>query len=137
MANTFLSESFLLENETAERLYFEHAQSMPIFDYHSHLPVNDIADDASYENITKAWLSHDHYKWRVMRTNGISERSITGNASDVEKFKAWANTVPYTIRNPLYHWTHMELKFFFGIDSKLLGPDTAESIYKTCNNSHK
>jgi glucuronate isomerase len=102
---------------------------MPIFDYHCHLPVKQIADDCRFDNITQAWLYGDHYKWRAMRTNGVDERYCTGNASDWEKFEKWAETVPYCIGNPLYHWTHLELKSVFGIDDLLLGPATAKEIY--------
>jgi glucuronate isomerase len=132
MVNAFLGENFLLHNETARRLYFDYADGMPIIDYHCHLPVAEIADNRRFENLTRIWLGGDHYKWRALRTFGIEERLITGNASDREKFAAWARVVPYTIRNPLYHWTHMELKDPFGITDKLLNPDTAEEIYARC-----
>jgi glucuronate isomerase len=105
---------------------------MPIFDYHCHLPVGDIAADTRFANLTKIWLEGDHYKWRAMRTNGIDERYITGEATDLEKFMAWAQTVPMTLRNPLYHWTHLELQRHFGID-RLLSADTAEEIFHTCS----
>ena len=129
----FLSEDFLLLNETARRLYHEYAAAMPIFDYHCHLPVADIAADKRFANLTRIWLNGDHYKWRAMRTNGISERFITGDADDREKFAAWAATVPKTLRNPLYHWTHLELKRYFGIADRLLDPQTAEAIYAHCS----
>jgi glucuronate isomerase len=129
---SFLSEDFLLETETARRLYFEHAVEMPIIDYHCHLPPGEIAEDKNFENLTKIWLEGDHYKWRAMRTNGVDELFITGKASDYEKFEKWAETVPFTMRNPLYHWTHMELKRPFGID-QLLHPGTARQIYDTCS----
>ncbi len=132
MAPKFMSEDFLLQTKTARTLYHEHAEKMPIYDYHCHLPAHLIAADRNFENITQAWLYGDHYKWRAMRTNGIPEEFITGDASDREKFMKWAQTVPYCIGNPLYHWTHLELKAYFGID-KLLGPDTADEIYKKCN----
>ena len=119
----FLSDSFLLHNKTAQRLYREYAAEQPIFDYHSHLPVIELAENRVYNSITEAWLSHDHYKWRAMRANGIDERYITGDASDREKFKAWADTVPCTVRNPLYHWTHMELKYYFGVGDRVGGLD--------------
>ncbi|MEN8128458.1 MAG: glucuronate isomerase [Planctomycetota bacterium] len=125
----FMDKDFLLQTETAKKLYIEHAAQMPIFDYHCHLPPQQIADDMQFENITQAWLYGDHYKWRALRTNGIDEAFITGNASDWEKFEKWAETVPYTLRNPLYHWTHLELQRYFGID-ELLNPDTAKAIYK-------
>ncbi len=127
----FMDENFMLRNKTAERLYHEHAANMPIIAYHCHLPPQDIAADRKFENLTKIWLEGDHYKWRAMRTNGVDERYITGDASDYEKFEKWAETVPYTMRNPLYHWTHMELKRPFGI-TKILNKDTAREIYDTC-----
>jgi glucuronate isomerase len=110
MAATFMDDSFLLCNKIAERLYRDYAAQLPIFDYHCHLPVREIAEDKNFGTITEAWLAHDHYKWRAMRANGIDERFITGKASDYDKFRAWAETVPYTIGNTLYHWTHMELR---------------------------
>ncbi len=133
MAEQFLTEDFLLQTETARTLYHEHAEEMPIYDYHSHLPADQIASDHRFDNITQAWLYGDHYKWRAMRANGIAEKYITGDADDYEKFEKWAETVPYCLRNPLYHWTHLELKRYFGIDDKLLGPDTAKEIYETCS----
>ena len=126
---TFLSEDFLLQSETARRLYHDYAADMPIIDYHCHLPPNEIAQNKTYENITRIWLNGDHYKWRAMRTNGINEKYITGTASDYEKFEKWAETVPFTARNPLFHWTHMELKKPFGI-TDILNKDTAKSIYE-------
>jgi glucuronate isomerase len=128
MHKTFLSEDFLLDTETAKVLYHDFAKEMPVIDYHNHLSPKEIADDRVFENITKVWLEGDHYKWRAMRTNGVDENYITGNASDFDKFKKWAETVPYTMRNPLYHWTHMELQNPFKIYD-LLNPDTAEKIY--------
>jgi glucuronate isomerase len=128
---SFLDDNFLLETETAQRLYHEHAKDMPIIDYHCHLPPADIAADRRFENLTQIWLNGDHYKWRAMRTNGIAEKYATGSASDYEKFEQWAATVPYTLRNPLYHWTHLELKRYFGID-KILKPETAREIYDAC-----
>ena len=128
----FLSEDFLLETKTARQLYFEHASEMPIIDYHCHLPPREIAEDRNFENLTKIWLDGDHYKWRAMRTNGVDEKFITGKASDYEKFEKWAGTVPFTMRNPLYHWTHMELKKPFGID-QLLHPGTARKIFERCS----
>ena len=133
MAAKFLTEDFLLQTKTARTLYHEHAKKMPIYDYHCHLPADQIAADHRFDNLTKAWLYGDHYKWRAMRANGVSERYCTGDASDYEKFEKWAQTVPYTLRNPLYHWTHMELKNPFGIEDKLLNPDTAREIYETCS----
>lgn len=128
----FLTEDFLLQTETARILYHEYAAKMPIYDYHCHISPVEIAEDKQFENLTQIWLYGDHYKWRAMRTNGIDERYITGNAGDREKFEKWAQTVPYTLRNPLYHWTHLELKRCFGID-KLLNPQTAGEIYDRCS----
>ncbi len=129
----FLDEDFLLNSDTAIRLYYEYAKNMPIFDYHCHLSPAEIAENKKYENLSQIWLYGDHYKWRAMRTNGISELLITGNAVDIDKFEAWAETVPYTIGNPLYHWTHLELQRYFGI-SDLLSPKTSRYIYsKTMN----
>jgi glucuronate isomerase len=125
----FLDKNFLLENKTAEYLYHEHAVKMPIIDYHCHLSPAQIALNEGFKNITQAWLYGDHYKWRAMRTHGVDERFCTGNASDQEKFEKWAETVPYTLRNPLYHWTHLELQRYFDI-SDLLHPGTAASIYE-------
>lgn len=132
MAKEFLSEDFLLESETARYLYHEHAEKTPIYDYHCHLPVEQIAEDKQFENITQAWLYGDHYKWRAMRANGIAEKYCSGEASDYEKFEKWAQTVPYCLCNPLYHWTALELKRYFGID-KLLSLETAGEIYDSCN----
>ncbi|MFW6100874.1 MAG: glucuronate isomerase [Bacteroidota bacterium] len=130
---TFIHENFMLENKTAEKLYHEYAKSMPIIDFHTHLPPDEIASDKQFESLAEIWLGGDHYKWRAMRTNGVPEKYCTGNVKDFEKFMKWAETVPHTMRNPLYHWTHMELKQSFGID-KLLNPDTAEEIYEEANN---
>jgi glucuronate isomerase len=127
----FLSDDFLLYSEAAVRLYHDFARPMPIFDYHCHLPARDIDEDTRFANLTKIWLEGDHYKWRAMRANGIDEHNITGDASDLGKFRAWAQTVPKTLRNPLYHWTHLELKRHFGID-RLLNTETAGQIYHTC-----
>ncbi len=129
----FLSEDFLLQTETARRLYHDYAKNQPIFDYHCHLPVEEIATNKNFSNLTQIWLNGDHYKWRAMRANGIDEECITGSASDHEKFRAWAETVPKTLRNPLYHWTHLELKSPFGIEGLLLNGDTADGIYSQCN----
>ncbi|MDR2130445.1 MAG: glucuronate isomerase [Odoribacteraceae bacterium] len=129
----FNNEHFLLQTATAERLYHEHAAKMPIIDYHCHLNPEYIARDHVFDNLSKVWLEGDHYKWRAMRTNGVEERFCTGkDTSDWEKFEKWAETVPYTMRNPLYHWTHLELKTAFGV-TKLLGPATAREIYDTCS----
>jgi glucuronate isomerase len=124
----FMDSNFMLQNKTAEKLYHDYAAKMPIIDYHSHLPVNEIAEDKKVENLSQIWLNGDHYKWRAMRTNGVDERYCTGDASDWEKFQKWAETVPHTMRNPLYHWTHMELKTPFGI-KKVLNADSAKDIY--------
>ncbi|MEM8896498.1 MAG: glucuronate isomerase [Bacteroidota bacterium] len=128
MIKPFLNEHFLLENSTAEILYHEYAAKQPIIDYHNHLPPDEIACDKRFENITEVWLKGDHYKWRAMRTMGISEKFITGDTPDKDKFLKWAETVPSTVRNPLYHWTHLELKRYFQMD-ELLSPKTAEAIY--------
>ena len=128
----FLDEEFLLQTGTASKLYHEFAEDMPIYDYHCHLPVDEIAADKKFENLTRIWLNGDHYKWRAMRTCGVAEKCITGNAGDREKLDAWAATVPKTLCNPLYHWTHLELKRYFGITGKPLNPDTAKEIYQTC-----
>ncbi|RAJ83108.1 glucuronate isomerase [Chitinophaga dinghuensis] len=128
----FLSEDFLLQTATAKRLYFDYAQSMPVIDYHNHLPPDEIAQNKVFENLTAIWLRGDHYKWRAMRANGVAEKYITGDADDYTKFRHWAATAPYTMRNPLYHWSHMELKNPFGI-TELLSESTAESIYQRCN----
>lgn len=125
----FLDENFLLSNKTAQRLYHDYAKGMPIIDYHNHLPPKEVADDVNFENITKAWLYGDHYKWRALRTNGVDEKFITGNATDFEKFQKWSETVPYTMRNPLYHWNHLELQRYFGITDTLNG-NTAKKIYE-------
>lgn len=124
----FLDENFLLSNKAAEKLFHEYSKDLPIIDYHCHLPQSDIAADTKFENLTKIWLDGDHYKWRAMRANGISEEFITGNAPDKEKFRMWAKTTPETLRNPLYHWTHLELKRYFGIDT-LLNEKSADDIY--------
>jgi len=128
----FLSDDFLLQNEAARVLYHEYAAKMPIYDYHCHLPVAQIAADHNFENLTQIWLAGDHYKWRAMRANGVPEEYITGGVSDYEKFEKWAQTVPYTLRNPLYHWTHLELKRYFGVE-KLLSAETAIEIYSVCS----
>ncbi|MCL4548598.1 MAG: glucuronate isomerase [Bacteroidetes bacterium] len=133
MNDIFIKENFLLFNKAGERLYFEYAKDQPIVDYHCHLPVQEIAENRKFENITRVWLNGDHYKWRAMRANGVDEKFITGSASDKEKFFKWASTVPYTIKNPLYHWTHMELKRPFGISDRLLNSETAESVWNECN----
>lgn len=129
----FPDENFLLQTTTAQKLYHEHAAKQPVIDYHCHLVPSMVANDHQFKTITEAWLGGDHYKWRAMRTNGVDEKFITGKeTSDWEKFEKWAETVPYTMRNPLYHWTHLELKTAFGIE-KLLSPQTAREIYDACN----
>jgi glucuronate isomerase len=125
----FLDENFLLSNKTAQRLYHQFAREMPIIDYHCHLPPEQIANDINFKSLTQVWLYGDHYKWRAMRANGIDESYCTGNKSDYEKFEKWAETVPFTLRNPLYHWTHLELQRYFTID-KILNPDTCREIYE-------
>ncbi len=125
---TFLDDNFLLNTNTAIELYHSYSKHLPIIDYHNHLIPEQIANDVKFENISQVWLNGDHYKWRAMRANGINERFITGDASDEEKFAKWAETVPYTLRNPLYHWTHLELQRYFGI-TDLLSPKTASKIY--------
>ena len=128
----FNDENFLLQSAAAERLYHDHAAKMPIIDYHCHLNPEYVASDHQFRSLAEIWLDGDHYKWRAMRTNGVAERYCTGDASDWEKFEKWAETVPYTMRNPLYHWTHLELKTAFGVD-KLLNPSTAREIYDHCS----
>ena len=125
---TFIKDNFLLENKFSEILFHDYASKMPIIDYHCHLPPNEIANNRQFENLTKIWLDGDHYKWRAMRTFGIDEKYVTGNASDKDKFIEWGKAVPYTLRNPLYHWTHLELQRYFDIDT-LLNADTANDIY--------
>ncbi len=136
MKNRFLSENFLLSNRTSEKLYFQFAQESPIFDYHCHIPPADIAQNKRFENLTQIWLVEgrygDHYKWRAMRANGVPEQYITGEASDYDKFLAFARTVPATVRNPLYHWTHLELQRYFGI-TELLDDRSAPRIWEEAN----
>ncbi|WP_395625970.1 glucuronate isomerase [Daejeonella sp.] len=127
----FLDQDFLLETTTAKILYHSFASQLPIIDYHCHLPPNQIAEDSNFKNLTQIWLYGDHYKWRAMRANGIAEKYITGDASDFEKFEKWAETVPYTLRNPLYHWTHLELQRYFDVYD-ILSPATAKKIYDEC-----
>lgn len=128
----FLNEDFLLETTTAQKLYHDFAKAMPIIDYHNHLPPDQIANNINFQNLTQAWLYGDHYKWRAMRTNGMDERYCTGAEPDFEKFKKWAATVPHTLRNPLYHWTHLELQRYFDV-SGLLNEASAETIYEECS----
>ncbi len=128
----FMNEDFLLDNPTAVKLYHQCAEEMPIFDYHCHLSPKEIAENKKYRNITELWLGGDHYKWRAIRSNGVEEKYVTGDGDDKEKFLKWAETMPNCIGNPLYHWTHLELRRYFGIN-ELLSPATAESIWERCN----
>ena len=125
---SFIHPGFLLETETARRLYDEYAAPQPIFDYHCHLPVKEIAQNRHFLNLHEIWLEGDHYKWRAMRANGLSERLCTGDAPPYEKFLAWAATVPHTLRNPLFHWTHLELVRYFGI-TETLNSESAPRIW--------
>jgi glucuronate isomerase len=127
----FMDADFLLQTKTASELYHHHAAKMPIYDYHCHLPSEEIAADKQYDNLGEIWLGGDHYKWRAMRTDGVDETYCTGDAPWRDKFRKWAETVPHTFRNPLYHWTHLELQRYFGIDT-LLSPSTADEIYEEC-----
>lgn len=127
----FLDKNFLLQSLTAQTLYHQYAKEMPVIDYHCHLQPDQIAGDINFKNLTQAWLYGDHYKWRAMRSNGIDESYCTGNKSDYDKFARWAETVPYTLRNPLYHWTHLELQRYFDIH-KILNANTAKNIYDEC-----
>ncbi|MGZ3754566.1 MAG: glucuronate isomerase [Mucilaginibacter sp.] len=128
----FLDQDFILQTETAKQLYHNYASDMPIIDYHCHLPPDQIANDINFDNLTQIWLYGDHYKWRAMRANGVNEAYITGKKSDWEKFEKWAATVPYTLRNPLYHWTHLELQRYFGV-KEILSADTARKIFDECS----
>ncbi|MBX9852730.1 MAG: glucuronate isomerase [Cytophagaceae bacterium] len=128
----FIHEDFLLSSEAARILYHEYARQLPVIDYHSHISAKDLAEDRQFTNITELWLEHDHYKWRAMRANGVDEKYCTGDTPPKEKFIQWASTVPYALKNPLYHWTHLELKRYFGIDD-LLNKNNAEYIYDKCN----
>jgi glucuronate isomerase len=132
----YLSENFLLHGTFARTLFHEYAVTMPVVDYHCHLSPKDIAEDATFQTMTEVWLKGDHYKWRAMRTNGIDEQCITGNAPDKEKFLMWARTLPRALRNPLYDWAHLELRRYFGING-LLSEETADSIYAQCNEKLK
>jgi glucuronate isomerase len=133
MSDVFITENFLLRNDRAVELYHGYAGQQPILDYHCHLPPAEIAADRRFENLSQIWLHGDHYKWRAMRAAGVPERYCTGDALDWEKFQKWAETVPQTLRNPLYHWTHLELKRPFGISDRLLHPATAKGIWDECN----
>jgi glucuronate isomerase len=128
----FITDDFLLQSKTAKILYNDYAANQPIIDFHSHIPPKEVAEDKTFKNLTQIWLAGDHYKWRAMRALGIDETYITGSAGDREKFMKWSEAVPGTARNPLFHWTHLELKRYFGID-ELLTPDTADEIYEACN----
>ena len=128
----FLTDDFLLTTDFAKTLYHGYAKDLPIIDYHCHLPPDEIAGNRKFENMTRAWLAGDHYKWRALRTLGIDEKYITGNATDKDKFDRWAYAVPYTMRNPLYHWTHLELLRYFKVN-RLLTPDTATAVWNACN----
>lgn len=128
----FMEQDFLLSNETAKTLYHEYAKDMPIYDYHCHLSAQEIAENKTYKNMTEIWLGGDHYKWRAMRSNGVTEDYITGQRSDKEKFMKYAALVPYTLGNPLFHWTHLELQRYFNI-KKVLSPSTAQEIWESCN----
>ena len=129
----FITDDFLLETPAAQRLYHEFAADLPIIDFHCHLPPEQIASDHRYRTISEVWLHGDHYKWRAMRSNGVAEQFCTGDASDREKFDQWSATVPRLLRNPLYHWTHLELARYFGLDDVLLSPDTSEHVWDCCN----
>jgi len=128
----FMDKDFLLTTDTAKKLYHEYAETMPIVDYHCHINPKEIYEDRKFDNITQVWLGADHYKWRQMRSNGVEERFITGDASDRDKFQKWAETLEMAIGNPLYHWSHLELRRFFGYEGHLCG-DTAEEVWNICN----
>lgn len=131
----FMDDNFLLPNKASETLYHEYAANMPIYDYHSHLPAGQVLEDRQFDNITQVWLYGDHYKWRAMRVCGVSEEFVSGipyAAGDFERFQAWANVLPQTVGNPVYHWSHLELKRYFAID-KLISPETAREIYDSCS----
>ena len=131
-SKTFITDNFLLESKEAEILYHQYAKDMPIIDYHNHLSAKQIAENEPINNITDAWLNGDHYKWRGMRANGVDEKFITGQASKQDKFNKWAETVPHTLKNPLFHWTQLELKRYFDIDN-ILQASTSDDIYKKAN----
>ena len=133
MSDIFITDDFLLQTQAAKTLYHQYARDLPIIDYHCHLPPEQVACDQRFENLTQIWLKGDHYKWRLMRAAGVDEEYITGDGSDWEKFEKWAEVVPQTLRNPMYHWVHLELKRPFGISDRLLGPDTARGIWDECN----
>ena len=133
MKKPLIHEDFLLETAPARELYHRFAAHQPIIDYHCHLPPQEIADDKRWANLTQIWLYGDHYKWRAMRTAGVPEKFCTGDATDREKFDRFAGMLPKALRNPLYHWSHLELARYFGIDDVLLGPDTAEQVWNRAN----
>ena len=133
---SFIHDNFLLETKAAQRLFHTYAAPQPIIDYHCHLPPKDVADDRRFANLFEIWLEGDHYKWRAMRASGVAEKFCTGDAAPRDKFLAWAKTVPQTLRNPLYHWTHLELKRYFGID-ELLDETTADGIWDRANEALK
>ncbi|MBQ4290370.1 MAG: glucuronate isomerase, partial [Clostridia bacterium] len=133
---TFLDEDFLLKTDTAKILYHTYAENLPIIDYHCHVSPKEIAEDKRYSTITELWLGGDHYKWRAMRSNGVDESEITGGASDYEKFRAWARTMPKLIGNPLYHWTHLELKTYFGYEG-IFSEETCDAVWELCNEALK
>ena len=128
----FMDKDFLLSTDMAKTLYHDYASQVPVLDYHCHINPQEIAENRKFENITQVWLGGDHYKWRQMRSNGVEEKYITGDASDREKFQKWAETMPKLIGNPLYHWSHLELKTYFGYEGYLNG-DTAEEVWNLCN----
>ena len=128
----FMDKDFLLSTDMAKKLYHDYAEVMPILDYHCHINPQEIYEDRKFDNITQVWLGGDHYKWRQMRSNGVAEKYVTGDGSDREKFQAWAETMPKLIGNPLYHWSHLELRRYFGYEGYLNG-DTAEEVWNLCN----
>ncbi|HSX50185.1 MAG TPA: glucuronate isomerase, partial [Cellvibrio sp.] len=130
---SFIHDDFLLDTEQAKILFHEYAKNMPIIDYHCHLPPEQVGQNKQFKNLYEVWLAGDHYKWRAMRSNGVDERYCTGDASDWEKFEKWCETVPYTLRNPLYHWTHLELRKPFGITDRLLDSSNAKRTWDQCN----
>lgn len=133
---SFITEDFLLQSQFAKMLYHDYAKNLPIIDYHCHLPPEDIANNKQFDNLTKIWLEGDHYKWRALRTLGVDEQFITGTASDKGKFLQWAKALPYMVRNPLYHWSHLELQRYFGVD-ELLTPENANEIHDSCTGQLK
>ena len=128
----FMDKDFLLTTDSAKALFHNYAEKMPVLDYHCHINPREIAEDRKFENITQVWLGGDHYKWRQMRSNGVDEKYITGDATDREKFQKWAETLEKLIGNPLYHWSHLELQRYFGYTGHLCG-DTAEEVWNLCN----